>query len=114
MLPILTFKKYGKTKGKSYIHTTVLVDRGVYSVVRHPQYLAGILIAVALALIVQHWIVAVLGALLIFIYYMDTYAEERDVTQKFGEDYERYKKSVPRVNFIAGLIRLLCRRIKKQ
>ena len=47
-LPIITFRKWGKVKGKGYIHTTVLVDRGVYAIVRHPQYLAGILACICI------------------------------------------------------------------
>ena len=39
MLPTVEFrKKGGVKKGKSYIHTTKLVDTGIYSIVRHPQY----------------------------------------------------------------------------
>jgi len=112
-LPIYTLKKWGKPKGRGYIHTTVLVDRGIYAVVRHPQYLAGILIGLALPLIAQHWIVAILGIVAIAIYYWDTIAEEESAIEKFGEEYERYRKSVPRVNFIVGLALLLRRRREK-
>ena len=106
-LPIYTLKKWGKPEGRGYVRTTVLVDRGIYAVVRHPQYLAGMLIGLALPLIAQHWIVAILGAIAIAIYYADTFAEEKSAIGKFGEEYERYKESVPRVNFIVGLARLL-------
>ena len=92
-LPIFTFKKWGKPKGKSYISTTVLVDRGVYAIVRHPQYLAGMLMGLALPLIAQHWAVAILGAIAIVIYYVDTFREEKSVIEKFGEDYRQYMKS---------------------
>jgi len=111
-LPIPTFKKWGKPKGKGYIHTTVLVDRGVYAIVRHPQYLAGMLMGLALPLIAQHWIVAVLGAIAIFIYYVDTIEEEQSTIEKFGEKYEQYAESVPRVNFVLGIVRWLRRRGK--
>jgi len=111
-LPIFTFKKWGKPKGRGYIRTTVLVDRGIYAVVRHPQYLAGILMALALPLIAQHWIVAILGAIAIAIYYANTFNEEKSAIEKFGEEYKRYRESVPRVNFIAGFARLLRRRRK--
>jgi protein-S-isoprenylcysteine O-methyltransferase Ste14 len=34
------FKKYGGApEGESVVQTTVLVDSGIYSIVRHPQYL---------------------------------------------------------------------------
>jgi protein-S-isoprenylcysteine O-methyltransferase Ste14 len=107
-LPIYTFKKYGKVqKGKAYVHTTQLVDKGVYAIVRHPQYLAGILLAIALLLIAQHWLIGILGIVLIFIYYENTYDEEKKVIEKIGEDYKQYIKKVPRLNFILGIIRCL-------
>ena len=37
-LPIFTFRRKGKVKGRGYIHTTVLVSKGIYSIIRHPQY----------------------------------------------------------------------------
>ena len=107
-LPILTLKKWGGVpEGKGYISTTQLVDRGVYGVVRHPQYLAGMLLGVALSLIAQHWAVAVLGLVVVVISYLDTYDEERACVAKFGEEYTRYAERVPRVNFVLGLVRLL-------
>lgn len=110
-LPIYTFKKWGGVQaGESYIKTTKLVDRGVYSIVRHPQYLAGILISISLPLIAQNWIVSILGILLLFIYYFDTFEEERNIIEQFGEQYIAYKKSVPRINVILGIIRLLLRK----
>jgi protein-S-isoprenylcysteine O-methyltransferase Ste14 len=106
-LPIYTLKKWGKPKGRGYVRTTVLVDRGIYAIVRHPQYVAGMLMGLALSLIAQHWIVAILGAIVIVRLYADTFTEEESVIEKFGEEYERYKESVPRVNFVVGLARLL-------
>ena len=57
MLPIFEFRKKGKVKkGKSYIYTTKIVDTGIYSIVRHPQFITWILWAIAGMLIFQHWI----------------------------------------------------------
>jgi len=43
-LPVFEFRKKGEVrKGRSYIHTTKLVDTGIYSVVRHPQYVTFIM-----------------------------------------------------------------------
>jgi protein-S-isoprenylcysteine O-methyltransferase Ste14 len=110
-LPIYTFKKYGKVpKWKGYIHTTQLVDKGVYAIVRHPQYLAGILMAIAFFLIAQHWLIGILCAILIIIYYLSVFDEEQDAIKKFGEDYKQYMKKVPRFNFIQGIIRSLNKR----
>ena len=110
-LPILFFKKWGGVpRGKAYVHTTTLVDRGVYGIVRHPQYLAGILVGAGLALIAQHWLVAVLGVVVMLMSYSYTFEEERVLEEKFGVEYEAYRERVPRVNFVAGIVRLLLRR----
>ena len=110
-LPILAFrKKGGVTKGKSYIQTTVLVDSGVYAVVRHPQYLAGILLSLALILITQHWLIATIGVVAMVLNYLITLKADQELTEKFGEDYKRYMQKVPRMNFLLGLIRLLRRK----
>lgn len=109
--PILSLRKWGNVpEGKGYTHTTILVERGVYAIVRHPQYLAGILMGIALALIAQHWIIVILGAVVGLITYLDTFEEERSCIEKFGQDYERYRKRVPRINFIFGIVKLLLRR----
>jgi len=110
-LPILTFRKWGKVpKGKGYIHTTVLVDRGVYAIVRHPQYLAGILIGLGLPLISQHWLVALLGVVVIVVTCINTYDEEKASIAKFGDEYRQYMTRVPRLNFLLGIVRLLLRK----
>lgn len=105
-LPIFTLKKYGMVpKGKGYVHTTQLVDKGIYAVVRHPQYVAGMLMAIALWLIAQHWINAVLGIVLIVLYYLSAFDEEQATLEKLGEAYQNYMNTVPRFNFIAGLFK---------
>jgi protein-S-isoprenylcysteine O-methyltransferase Ste14 len=112
-LPIFTFKKLGRVpKGKAYLHTTILVDRGVYAIVRHPQYLAGILMGLALPLITQHWLVAVLGIIVIVITYVNTFDEEASNIVKFGDEYRQYMQRVPRLNFLIGIVRIIRQRGK--
>jgi protein-S-isoprenylcysteine O-methyltransferase Ste14 len=109
-LPILTFRRMGGvSKGRSYMETTVLVNRGVYAIVRHPQYLAGVLLGVGFSLIAQHWLVGVLGAVVVVESYASTFPEEQALREKFGVPYEEYTKRVPRMNFALGLLRLLRR-----
>jgi protein-S-isoprenylcysteine O-methyltransferase Ste14 len=110
-LPVITLKRWGDVpKGKSYVHTTQVVDRGIYSIVRHPQYLAGILMGIALALITQHWIVGVFGAAAVVVYYASTFDEEQRALDKFGDDYSRYAQKVPRLNCLLGIARAVRRR----
>ncbi|KYK32148.1 MAG: hypothetical protein AYK22_09295 [Thermoplasmatales archaeon SG8-52-3] len=108
MLPIFEFRKKGKVKkGKSYIHTTKLVDTGIYSIVRHPQYVTFMLWALAGMLLFQHWIVILLGIPVIPLTYIDLVKADKDAIGKFGDDYKKYMQKVPRANFLLGIIRLL-------
>jgi protein-S-isoprenylcysteine O-methyltransferase Ste14 len=109
-LPIYTFRKKGEVKGRSYMHTTTLVDSGVYGIVRHPQYLAGVLMSIAIPLISQHWLIAVLGIIAAPLYYLNTYDEEKNDIEKFGDAYKQYMERVPRMNFILGIIRAIGRK----
>ena len=114
MLPVLELRrKGGVEKGKSYIHTTKLVDTGIYSIVRHPQYVTFILWAIAGMLLFQHWIIILLGVPVIPLTYIDLLRADRDAIEKFGDDYKAYMKKVPRANFLLGIIRHLRHRTKE-
>ena len=112
MVPIVVFpRRGGIPKGKSFVHTTRLVDSGIYAVVRHPQYLGGILsIFVATPLLYPHWLFAVLGIPGVVILYWSTREEEQRLIERFGNDYRAYMQRVPRMNLILGIIRLLRKR----
>jgi len=108
MLPTFEFrKKGGVEKGKSYIHTTKLVDTGIYSIVRHPQYVTFILWAFAGMLLFQHWIIICLGIPIIPLMYVDLIKADEDGVKKFGDEYKKYMKKVPRANFLIGIVRVL-------
>ena len=107
-MPIFVLKKKGGVKkGKSYVDTSVLVDSGLYSIVRHPQYTAGILWSLALILISQNGIVTALGFIVVLLMYIDIMKADKHEIEKFGEEYKRYMKRVPRTNFILGIFRLI-------
>jgi len=111
MLPVMEFrKKGGVRKGKSYIHTTQLVDTGIYSIVRHPQYVTFILWAIAGMLLFQHWIIILLGIPIIPSTYIDLIRADNDAIEKFGGEYRTYMKKVPRANFLLGIIQRLRQR----
>lgn len=111
MLPVLEFRRKGMVKkGKSYIHTTKLVDTGIYSIVRHPQYITFMLWAVAGMFLFQHWIVIILGVPIIPLTYIDLLNADKDGIKKFGEAYKQYMKKVPRTNFLLGIIKIIFKR----
>lgn len=106
--PIFIFKRKGEViKGKSYVHTNKLVKTGLYSIIRHPQYTAGILLSMALILYSQTIVIVLLGLGVIPILYFDILKADEKNINKFGDEYIQYMKKVPRMNFILGIIRLI-------
>ena len=104
--PNIIFKKKGGVpKGKSYVHTTILVNSGIYGIMRHPQYGGGMFIAFSMCLIIQtplSWFLAIIAILTA---YLSMIFEEKRLMEKFGQEYILYKLEVPRVNLFIGLIR---------
>jgi len=89
--------------------TTVLVDSGTYGLVRHPQWLGCIMLMSAAILISQHWLSAIIGIPISAWSYSETLKEEKGLSIKFGDDYNRYMQRVPRMNLVMGIVRRLRR-----
>ncbi|MFZ2098384.1 MAG: isoprenylcysteine carboxylmethyltransferase family protein [Anaerolineales bacterium] len=100
-------QKGGVAKGKSYVETKRLVDTSLYAIVRHPQYLAGILFGIAMMLLAQHWLVVFLGVISAVLIWLDIQIADQQGIEKFGEEYRRYMERVPQTNFIIGIARLM-------
>jgi protein-S-isoprenylcysteine O-methyltransferase Ste14 len=110
-LPIYQFKKSGGVaKGDSYVKTTRLVETGLYAVVRHPQFVAWPLMAVAVALVSQHPAVIAMGAAAFVSACLDFHKVDELEVEKFGDEYREYMMRVPGWNFVAGLWRWARRR----
>ena len=88
-VPILLLVRRGSPiEGKSYLHTTTLVDSGLYGVVRHPQYLAYILFMLTFGLFAQRVFVTVLASLASGLLYLNAILEEHDCAEKLGQGYQ--------------------------
>jgi protein-S-isoprenylcysteine O-methyltransferase Ste14 len=112
VLPMYEMRKRGGVaKGQSYMKTTKLVDTGIFAIVRHPQFVAGLLIVFALSLITQSWIIALLGIPGAIYFCIGLVEGDEGGIRKFGNSYKEYMKKVPQANFILGIIRYL--RIRK-
>lgn len=107
-LPIYTFKKYGKVRtGKNYMYTQQVVDRGIYSIMRHPQFFANFLITYGLATLSQTWWSLGIALFVTPLIYYDILRAEHRLVEKFGDSYRSYMQRVPRINFIRGIWRKL-------
>jgi protein-S-isoprenylcysteine O-methyltransferase Ste14 len=52
----------------------------------------------------------IFGIPIVIFLYLGMRVEEQSNIKRFGDDYIRYIQGVPRINFVAGTIRLLVRR----
>jgi len=106
--PFYLLTKHGGTEdGNTYMQARTVVDRGLYAIARHPQYLGYMLFTCGFALLSQHWAVVLLATVGATLFYMQAVREERYCLAQLGEPYKQYLQRVPRFNFILGLIRLL-------
>ena len=110
----IAFEAKGKSpEGESFIHTSVVVESGIYAIVRHPMYLSGTLFFVSLVLISQHWLSLIFSIPVIVYFYVSTWSEERSSIEKFGDAYMAYMQRVPRMNLLLGIFRLWRRNVQK-
>jgi protein-S-isoprenylcysteine O-methyltransferase Ste14 len=93
--------------------TKVLIEQGIYKVIRHPMYLGWILaVFIATIFLYQHWVFIVVGIPGVLSIYLISIREEISNIRRFGKSYKNYIENVPRMNIILGIIRLLRRRNK--
>jgi protein-S-isoprenylcysteine O-methyltransferase Ste14 len=73
-----------------------LIQDGIYGVVRHPRYLSAGVAVTAHALFINYEGMYILIALLAPVGYAMIVIEERELVDRFGEEYRRYQRAVPR------------------
>ena len=72
-----------------------VIRKGVFGIVRHPIYLGSILLYLGLLVLTFSIIAIAIWILIIAFYYFISKHEEKLLLEKFGKDYEKYKKVVP-------------------
>jgi protein-S-isoprenylcysteine O-methyltransferase Ste14 len=111
ILAMATLRRKGDLQeGGDFTATTVVVKRGVYSVVRHPLYLGWLLTYPAAMLVSQHGLIVILGVLGIVSMDQITRMADEQLVERFGIDYETYMQEVPRLNILLGIVRKLKRK----
>jgi len=75
--------------------TETIVTTGVYSVVRHPQYLGGLLAHAGISFLLSAGYSLLLTPLMVVLIYLISRKEEEELIREFGKEYEDYQKKVP-------------------
>lgn len=87
--------------------TDSLVEGGVYSIVRHPMYVGGMVMFVSHIFFGQNLVIAFSSIVAAYCCYLLVLSEDLQITEKFGAQYSLYAQKVPRVNFVVGIARQL-------
>jgi protein-S-isoprenylcysteine O-methyltransferase Ste14 len=88
LLVIFGWKKIFRTKNQ-------LVTTGIYSRVRHPQYLGFLLITLGMNVLWVTFSTLLLWPVLAFLYYRLAKEEDKQLEETFGEEFIEYKSEVP-------------------
>jgi len=108
LMAVVTFVTIGfKGRPKGSIEdTTVLIERGIFRIVRHPLYLALAFWSIGLVLLAKSIPSTVLGITALCCFWMAAKKEDAFNLRKFGDDYRAYMGKVPMWNVLRGLKRL--------
>ena len=104
ILSVLTLRKKGVGN---------VVESGIYGIVRHPMYLGAMIMFFSHVFLGQNWIVAIGTIVALVCCYRIILSDEQQNLEKFGDSYKRYMQTIPRMNILLGILRLLQRRRSK-
>ena len=72
-----------------------LVMSGLYSHVRHPQYIGGLLSHIGITFLVSGLYSLLITPFMVFLNILYCWKEEKELVREFGDEYEEYRKKVP-------------------
>ncbi len=103
ILGLLTVRSAILTFGIDYMTVVYLFfpeeseiqEHEIYSVIRHPTYLGGILLGFA-ALLFRFSVYSIIGGFIVFLVFrLQIWKEEKELVERFGEGFVEYQKTVP-------------------
>jgi protein-S-isoprenylcysteine O-methyltransferase Ste14 len=103
ILGVLTVRSAILTFGLDYMTVVYLYfpeeseiqEHEIYSVVRHPAYLGGVLLGAA-GLFFRFSVYSILMFLLVFLVFrLQVWREEKELVERFGDGFIEYRKNVP-------------------
>ncbi|MCW4021064.1 MAG: isoprenylcysteine carboxylmethyltransferase family protein [Candidatus Bathyarchaeota archaeon] len=88
-------KATGLETSETHCKPKKLEASGVYSIVRHPQYLGWILSHIGISILLSAWYSLLFTPVLVALIYLISKKEEDELTKEFGKEYKEYRKKVP-------------------
>ena len=76
-------------------HTERVITTGIYSKIRHPQYLGAIFSHIGITILLSAFFSGLFTPLIIFYNYITSWKEEKELVKEFGKEYKEYKMKVP-------------------
>ncbi len=72
-----------------------IIDTGIYTRIRHPQYFGAIISHLGISILLSSLFSLVSTPIIILLIYIMSWKEEKELFKEFGIQYEEYKKKVP-------------------
>ena len=88
-------KATGLETAETHASPPQIIATGVYSIVRHPQYIGWILAHIGISLLLSIWYSLLFTPILLAIIYLFSRKEEEELIKEFGNDYIQYQQKVP-------------------
>jgi protein-S-isoprenylcysteine O-methyltransferase Ste14 len=74
-----------------------LIKKGVYKISRHPMYFATFLICLGSGIAAKSWLFISFSIIMALCFYPEALLEEKYCLDRYGSDYQEYKKRTPRL-----------------
>ena len=72
-----------------------IITSGVYSIIRHPQYLGGLIAHMGFTFLFSAWFSLLSTPIMVLLVFLISKKEEKELATEFGEQYQDYAKKVP-------------------
>jgi protein-S-isoprenylcysteine O-methyltransferase Ste14 len=72
-----------------------VITSGVYSAVRHPQYLGGLIAHVGITFLFSAWFSLLSTPMMVLLVFLISWKEEKELSKEFGKEFQEYAKEVP-------------------
>jgi protein-S-isoprenylcysteine O-methyltransferase Ste14 len=88
-------RETGMELAETHCSPKKILNTGIYSTVRHPQYFGWILAHIGISILLSVWYSMLFTPVLVALVYLISKKEEDELVKEFGKDYVDYRKEVP-------------------